>query len=55
MILCSRSVTNAEKAVESEVKQMGEGNYAVHDTSNVCIVGVKLTVPFLTKTVLFYW
>lgn len=35
MILCSRSVAGGEKAIESEIKEKGEGNYVVSDTSNV--------------------
>ena len=38
VILCSRSVANAEKAIETEIKKEGEGGYVVSDTSNVSMV-----------------
>lgn len=42
VILCSRSVANGEKAIETEVKKSGEGNYVVDDTSNIVVKQLDL-------------
>jgi hypothetical protein len=58
VILCSRSVASGEKAIESEIKQMGQGHYTVHDTSNVSIwymydIRLDYTFTVLYCTVLY--
>jgi len=42
VILCSRSVASGEKGVETEIKKLGEGNYIVHDTSNIVVKELDL-------------
>mmetsp|Transcript_23067 Transcript_23067/g.33774 ORF Transcript_23067/g.33774 Transcript_23067/m.33774 type:complete len:331 (+) Transcript_23067:76-1068(+) len=42
VILCSRSVASGERAIEEEMKQNGQGDYIVHDTSNVIVKQLDL-------------
>lgn len=42
VILCSRSLDNAKKAIETEIMKPGIGKYVVDDTSNIIIKALDL-------------
>lgn len=43
VILCSRSLHAGEKAIEEEIKNPGNGNYVVQDTSNIVVKELDLS------------
>ena len=40
--MCSRSIASGEKAIESEIKTLGEGGYIVSDVSNIIVKELDL-------------